>query len=664
MLALSLFLSGVYSQYAINERSVGATLFLWSFKDIAEECVNFLAPNGYSFVMTAPVVEHINSIPTGAPFGWYLNYQVLGYNVGNRMGTLEDFKNMTAVCTSVGVDVIVDVVLNHNSGVGGYSSTGFGYSNKTPWTAKAFSEYYPDPGFTSEHYHDNICNDNIDWTNQWSIYNCRLETLVDLATEHPYVRQKHTEHLNYLLSLGVAGFRADATKSIPLADFQAFTAGLNKNYRGENPFFVHEIMYSFPDGTYKNYQSTGRILNFDYSQAVGKAFRNIGSSTDQLANQISKLQLNQQDSVTFVENHDTERNNDGNANYALHRINNAWWYKQAVAFNILYPYGMSIVHSGYNFQFVGNNQDEIPVSPPSNSTGYILPLSQSLSKWTLQHRMPDVYPLVRIRNYISSSPTPNIQTAATNQIYWSVPGKAFVAINSAQGTTPNQLMSNTVQSGLAPGKYCNFVYGYAQRGKCVLWPGVSLTTEQVLYTVDQNGFVTINIGSGDQSRVLALYSGADGVVSTAQPATTTTIPVVTTTLPPTTTTTVAVTTVAQSTTTQVVITVTTTPTVTPTPTPSATITFKVTHQTSFGDNLYVVGTFNNWNACAGVACSWTTGNVWLCGLQSVSPGASVQWKPIVYGTASKTTCSNPMWYSGNNQVFTVVAGSQTESLSY
>ncbi|KAJ3274235.1 hypothetical protein HDV01_003308 [Terramyces sp. JEL0728] len=650
MLPITLLLGAAVSQYTINDKSVGATLFLWRFKDIADECVNFLAPNGYSFVMTAPVVEHINSIATGAPFGWFLNYQVLGYNVGNRMGTLEDFKNMTAVCTSVGVDVIVDVVLNHNTGVGGGSSSGFGYTNSQAWTAKALSESYPDPGFTSEHYHDSVCNANIDWTNQWSIYNCRLATLVDLATEHPYVRQKHTEHLNYLLSLGVAGFRADATKSIPLDDFKAFTSGVNKNYRGENAFFVHEIMYSFPDGTYKNYQSTGKILNFDYSQAVGKAFRNLGSSTDQLATQISNLQLNSQLSVTFIENHDTERNNDGNSNYALHRINNAWWYKQAVAFNILYPFGIPIVHSGYNFKYVGNSQDEVPLSPPSDSSGYVLPLSQTLSQWSLQHRMTDVYPLVRIRNYIASSSAPQIQVAATNQIYWSVQGKAFVAINSAQGTATNQQMTNTVQSGLAPGKYCNFVYGYASNGKCVLWPGVSLTAEQVLYTVDQNGNVQINLGSADQSRVLALYSGSDGVISAAPQATTvqpaTTVPQATTDAP------------------TPVVTVTTAANPSPTSTSVANINFKVTHQTQYGDSLYVVGTFNSWNTCTGVACTWSTGNIWLCNIQTIAPGISVQWKPIVYGTATKTTCSSPQWYSGSNQVFTAVAGAQTETLSY
>ncbi|KAI8903128.1 glycoside hydrolase superfamily [Gorgonomyces haynaldii] len=596
----------VSAQFDINDKAVGVQLFQWPFRDIARECTEFLGPNGYSFVQTSPVQAHVDDPKDGQKLPWYIMYQPVGYNIGNRLGTEEDFRYMVDTCRNASVDVVVDVVLNHNSYANIRSNKAFGSTNS--WSGSLFAESFPDAGYTAEHYHDGTCNGDINWKDDSSVYNCRLANLVDLKTEHPYVRSKIIEFLNKLTSYGVVGFRVDAAKCVPLTDWQAITSGLNLNYRGKKPYVAWEIFYAFEsDGTYKNYQSLGRVLNFDYGSAVGRAFRNVGGfTTDQLFNTLNSQQLPGYISYTFVENHDKERDVDGNNNYALSQVNKGWWYKQAVAFNILYPFGLPIVHSGFGFQFRGGEPNrEIPVTAPYDAaTGLIssIPITANNTcgnGWLCQHRWSDVFPLAKVRTFMGkglNAPV-TVISAGRNQIYWSVAGRGFVAINSAQGSVASEDMIVSLSTGLKQGTYCNMVYARNVNGKCVLWPGVTLNAEQVAYSVDASGKTTVRLLQSDKSRVLALYADTDGY----------------------------------------------------------SISFKVTHDAGFGDAVFVVGSFNSWDACNPVKCNWSTGNVWQCGPISLTPGTVYQWKAVQYGTKTGTTCKNPVWQAGNNNQFTASA---------
>ncbi|MEK8109816.1 alpha-amylase family glycosyl hydrolase [Micromonospora sp. M12] len=57
--------------------------------------------------------------------------------------------------------------------------------------------------------------------------NCELVNLSDLKTESDYVRTKIAAYLNDLLSLGVDGFRMDASKHMPAADIAAIRGRLS-----------------------------------------------------------------------------------------------------------------------------------------------------------------------------------------------------------------------------------------------------------------------------------------------------------------------------------------------------------------------------------------------------------------------------------------------------
>jgi alpha-amylase len=235
---------------------VGVQLFQWKFVDIARECTDFLGPNGFSYVQTSPVQEHrSNQQGDNEKYPWWLAYQPLGYNIGNRLGTEQEFKDMVSTCKAANVKVVVDIVLNHMAGQGSSGTSGFGSTRG--WSSKPFEESFPDPGYSSVHFHDKFCNGDISNYNALddSIYNCRLSSLIDVDTGRSYVRKTMADFLNKLLSYGVYGFRADAAKYISWPDWNATLSQL----KADSPiYFGGEITGPFGDNTYRNYEYFGK----------------------------------------------------------------------------------------------------------------------------------------------------------------------------------------------------------------------------------------------------------------------------------------------------------------------------------------------------------------------------------------------------------------------
>ncbi|KAJ3272496.1 hypothetical protein HDV01_005447 [Terramyces sp. JEL0728] len=616
----------VTAHYTLNDKYVGVQLFQYPFDDIKQECIDFLGPNGYGWVQTSPVAAHAASSFDGQTFPWYLAYQPVAYQIGNRLGTLGQFANMTRVCRDSGVDVVVDVVLNHFS-YAGHSGSTIGIDQT--WSSATSQESFPSSNFNSGSFHDSVCNGPVNYSSRtvptqtmtWNQWNCRAAgedpnvQLLDVATDNSNVQSAIASYLNLLLSYGVVGFRTDLATFIDPADWAAIQLKLNLNYKGNVPFFVQEV-YSLPDTndlttvTNKDYRSLGRVYNVEgYTQNVGKSFRNYQGMTADLAYSSVTAAAAFADpahSGTFIENHDQERNQDGQAFLPLSRLSGSN-YNQAIAFNILYPFGLTTVHSGYKFTWNGGDDfhRESPVSAPSDDDGMIKPVGIvngiCPDAWYCQHRWTSVYPLIKVRNFIGDTPATPIKDNGfgSNQIYWTNPGKAFVAINNAASNP----MTKSVFTGLAQGVYCNMAKGSAKNGQCVSYAG----GQSESYTVGANGNVILN---AQPSSTIVLYAGLDGSLSTAGAVPTS-----------------------------------------PTPSTQATVNFRVVHQTAFGDAVYVVGTFNNWNSCNAIACTWSSGNVWNCGSISVPINSLQEWKPIVYGSGSSRTCTNPIWSGQSNRKF-------------
>src|SRR5437868_12295723 len=129
---------------------------------------------------------------------------------------------MVQRCHRAGVDVYVDAVLNHMTGIpGGIGSAGTSFS------------HYEYPGLYSyadfNHCKRNGNDDIVNFSDRYELQNCELLDLADLATSSEKVRRTLADYLNHLLDLGVAGFRIDAAKHIPAADLAAIMSKLKRS---------------------------------------------------------------------------------------------------------------------------------------------------------------------------------------------------------------------------------------------------------------------------------------------------------------------------------------------------------------------------------------------------------------------------------------------------
>lgn len=155
----------------------------------------------------------------------YHKYDVTDYyDIDPQYGTLEDFSAMLEKAHSLGIDVIIDLVLNHTS-------------NEHPWFLSARS------GEDSEY---------RNWYN-WSdspqdgyakaggaYYECRfVNTMPDLNLDEPEVRAEIENILRFWLEdIGVDGFRLDAVTSYYTGSAEkniAFLDWLGETARGISP---------------------------------------------------------------------------------------------------------------------------------------------------------------------------------------------------------------------------------------------------------------------------------------------------------------------------------------------------------------------------------------------------------------------------------------------
>lgn len=179
--------------------SVMVHLMDWRWQDIANECENFLGPNGFGGVQVSPANEY-NVFDDDR--SWMERYGPVSYVLTTRSGNQAAFANMCQRCNAVGVRIYVDVVFNHMTGSGTLGSAG----NIANLTAR----HYPAVPYYNEHFNTRC---NIDsWNNIYQIRNCELLGLPDLNQGNEHVRTMIVNFLNNLIDLGAAGFRVDAMK--------------------------------------------------------------------------------------------------------------------------------------------------------------------------------------------------------------------------------------------------------------------------------------------------------------------------------------------------------------------------------------------------------------------------------------------------------------------
>ncbi|MGV9279705.1 carbohydrate-binding module family 20 domain-containing protein [Streptomyces sp. NPDC003730] len=435
-----------------GDKDVTAVMFEWKFSSVAKACTDTLGPAGYGFVQVSPPQEHIQGGQ------WWTSYQPVSYRIAGRLGDRAQFESMVDTCHAAGVKVIADSVINHMSAGSG---TGTGGS---PYTK------YDYPGLYSSSDLDNCTSQINDYGNRSNVQECELVGLADLDTGEDYVRGKIAGYLNDLLSLGVDGFRIDASKHMAAGDLAAIKSRLTK----PDVYWKHEAIYGAGEAVSPTeYLGSGDVQEFRYARDLKRMFnsenlaslKNFGESWGYMPSG---------GSAVFVTNHDTERNGetltykDGAA------------YTLAHVFMLAWPYGSPDVHSGYEF----TDHDAGPPNGGQVNACYN-------DGWKCQHAWREISSMVGFRNTARGQAVTDWWDNGGDQIAFGRGSKAYVAINH-EGTS----LTRTFQTSLPAGDYCD-----VQTGRGV--------------TVDGAGRFTATLGAGT---AVALHVGARTCDGTSGPA--------------------------------------------------------------------------------------------------------------------------------------------------
>ncbi|HEX6870369.1 MAG TPA: alpha-amylase family protein [Micromonosporaceae bacterium] len=444
-----------------GSKDVIVQLFEWNWASVASECQNFLGPRGYGYVQVSPPQEHVLGQQ------WWVAYQPVSYRIESRKGTRAQFQSMVNTCHSAGVKVIVDAVVNHMSGVG--SGTG--------WAGSTYSAYnYPGIYQYQDFHHcgRNGNDDIVNYYDRYEVQNCELANLADLKTESDYVRNRLAAYLNDLLSLGVDGFRMDASKHMPAADIAAIKAKLSRPV-----YLVQEVIYGAGEPIQPSeYTGNGDVHEFRYGKDLGRVFRreklaylnNFGEAWGYLPTASAAV---------FVDNHDTQRDGGDVLTYKDNGI-----YALANAFMLAWPYGSPTVMSSYEF----SSRDQ---GPPSDGTGKTNNATCFTAGWRCEHRWQVIANMVAFHNTVKGTSVVYWYDNGNNHIAFGRNGKGYLTINDEDYA----INGRSYHSNLPAGQYCDVIHGDYTGSGC---------TGPVI-TVDAYGWFAANIPAHD---AVAIHLGA------------------------------------------------------------------------------------------------------------------------------------------------------------
>ncbi|XP_031439751.1 alpha-amylase-like isoform X5 [Clupea harengus] len=412
LLALGLGL-GV-SHYHCRTRCGGTSivhLFEWPWRDIAEECENYLAPNGFAAVQISPPSENVVVTQPWRP--WWERYQPISYKLCSRSGTEQELRDMISRCNKVGVKIYADVVINHMCS----ASAGEGRRSTCGSYFNAREEEFPSVPYSASHFNDDKCttaSGNIE--NYQDIYqltasaaqvrDCRLVGLLDLAHRKEHVRERVAGYMNTLVDMGVAGFRVDACKHMWPEDLKAIYGrlhNLNTEWfpEGSKPFVYQEVIDLGGEPIKASeYSRLGHVTEFKYGAKLGSVIRRWnGDKLADLKTWGESWGLMPSDqALVFVDNHDNQRGHGAGGASIL-----TFWeprmYKMAVAFMLAHPYGVTRLMSSYRWdrslvegRVGGSCQDQNDwMGPPSYPDGSTKPVpinpdGSCGEGWVCEHR--------------------------------------------------------------------------------------------------------------------------------------------------------------------------------------------------------------------------------------------------------------------------------------
>lgn len=350
---------------APGRSDVMANLFEWNWTSVAHECTHVLGPAGYAGVQVSQPADSLKRTKLGdgsdtVLHPWWEIYQPVSYELGGRMGTDAEFQAMVKSCRQAGVKVYVDAVVNHMTGQGSVSYGGKKYSHFD------YEGLYDAGDFHQKGTDCPSATGGIDdFNNLQQVLKCELVGLADLRTDKPSVQNELAKYLNKLIGYGVSGFRVDAAKHIGQEDLIALQKKLHKTVDGERPYVALEVFGGGPGvlSPHAFTEAGSAVLGLDADIQLKNAFK---SYPEDAVGSLATLKgfgegsglVPSAKTLTFVQNHDTERNGDS-LNYKDGATN-----VLANQFLLAYGYGTPQVYSSFAWAAAD-------ASPPSDAEGYI-----------------------------------------------------------------------------------------------------------------------------------------------------------------------------------------------------------------------------------------------------------------------------------------------------
>jgi alpha-amylase len=483
---LALALPAVAGSLAPSDTSV--QMFHWRWNDIAQECRDWLGPQGYAAVQISP--------PSAAQRGvnWYDIYQPVDLtDLNSKMGSAAELRNMVQVCHTAGVRVYADVVINHLAAGSGTATNG------AIWDAATLSY----PRFSAKHFHPSCDIQRPDYGtpgNRQSVTSCRLSGLPDFETADPYVQQELRTFLNALIDVGIDGFRVDAAKHIAQPELVSIFKGVNTTTKLGNKLWVTQEAIGDGNVDLKSYLAVGTVNEFKFARTLKTLFR---KDNDAGIAQIPAIMgtpgqwggksgfLDSGDVTVFVNNWDTERKegslNASNRTGSVNDTVGTQRYQLANIFMLAWPYGEVQLHSGFNFKVSG---EDAPLASPFDAQGR----PKINQEWDFIHRWPALSNMVAFRRATAGQGVNDFTQGSLHQLAFNRGSSGFVAINNERA--PWALRFKT---RLPAGEYCNVVSGVLNAAH------TACGGETV--KVDADGYVNLTVApdGGEQTPAVALH---------------------------------------------------------------------------------------------------------------------------------------------------------------
>ncbi len=281
-------------------------VFVYSFADSngdgigdlkgLEEKLDYIYDLGFNGIWLMPIM----------PSPSYHKYDVTDYYaIDPQYGTMEDFRSMLAKAHSLGIDIIIDLVVNHSS-------------SEHPWFQDAASNpdsSYRDYYLWSEEPQDGYAPAATGY------YEARFWSgMPDLNLDNPAVREELEKIMTFwLMDVGVDGFRLDAVTSFYTGNMEKnteFLDWLGKTSHGirEDSYLVGEAWTDFNEISKYSASAVDSFFMFPASQQGGYLNKILlsgaptpGETYGKLIAKIEEVESDHAITAGFLGNHDTTR---------------------------------------------------------------------------------------------------------------------------------------------------------------------------------------------------------------------------------------------------------------------------------------------------------------------------------------------------------------------